>query len=217
MTANQINYARQREEVRHNIRTEHQKDRDLAIGERQAASAELQAQVASRRQSEDARHNLQTEAVNWFSAAGNLSETQRHNKELESINWFDTRSQDTYRRASASAQMQQAQAARTSAAASYLGAQASMEQARVAGTNAATRQSELAESIRHNYVMESVSKEQARASTAQAKAANVQAEVSENKSTSEKFRNYAAGGKDAVSAVRGIGDLASSILRGGFR
>lgn len=213
MTANQINYARQQEDKRHNLRSENQKDRDLAIGERQAAASELQASTAARRQSEDARHNLQTEAVNWFSAQGQLQETTRHNKELESINWFDTRSQAEYRSAEAVSSRIRAQAASTSASASMLGSQAALQQAAVASVNAATRQSELAESIRHNQQQEAIGFEQATAASVSASAASTQADVSKSKASSEKFRNYASG---VGSAASGIGSLASSILKGGF-
>lgn len=63
MTANQINYARHQEDVRHNLETESQGRQVIA---------------------ETGRHNLVTEDIGWY----NAYEAGRHNRETESIGWF---------------------------------------------------------------------------------------------------------------------------------
>lgn len=75
MTANQINYARQQEEKRHNIVSE-------GVERTKAGAQVSQAQTARLSQQETARHNQQQESVNWFQA----QEVQRHNIEQEVYN-----------------------------------------------------------------------------------------------------------------------------------
>lgn len=96
MTANQINFARHKEDSRHNRATEEAKLRDIAIGERQAYASELQAQTAAKRQLEDVRHNTESERINWFNTLQTTSEARRHNQEQEQISWFSAQAQDRH-------------------------------------------------------------------------------------------------------------------------
>lgn len=150
MTANQIAYNRQREEVRHNLVSE------LHSGQ-QAQAALSQADTAGKRQTEDARHNRETERVNWWTAQetqrhnvsqeqigwGNLDESRRHNLAQERTNQFAAESTARYQSAQSEAVLRQAAV--------------SERQAAVAERNAAVNEGNLAESIRHNGVLEAES------------------------------------------------------------
>lgn len=74
MTANQINFAKLKEDERSHRANE-------AINRQQAEAATSQAATAAARASEDQRAHQATESINWFQAA----ETQRHNREGESV------------------------------------------------------------------------------------------------------------------------------------
>lgn len=82
MTANQINYAKHREEKRHNVISEAQKERDLAIGEKNAVTSFFNAETSRLGQQETARANREKEAINWFQSR----ETARHNQAQEQYN-----------------------------------------------------------------------------------------------------------------------------------
>lgn len=99
MTANQINFARHREDVRHNIHTERQKERDLAIGEANAVTNAFSARTGRLTHEEAARHNREQESINWFDTQGRLAETTRHNQASEELGWYQhqTNLQETTR------------------------------------------------------------------------------------------------------------------------
>lgn len=186
MTANQIAYSKVREDTRHNVVSERQKDRDLAIGERTAAANELQAATAARRQSEDARHNLESERQNWFNITATTQENRRHNQEQERINWFSAQSEDTGRQRQAAVSERQATVAerqatvaergasvnernaatneanavsnRIQAEASRTSASAALRTSEANLMNAQTNQNSLAESMRHNLIAEGETK-----------------------------------------------------------
>lgn len=105
MTANQINYAKHREDVRHNLRSEQQKDRDLAIGEKNAVTNAYSAETGRLSHYETARHNREQESINWFQSR----ETARHNVVSESQ--FATQLAETQRHNVASEQLQSRQTA----------------------------------------------------------------------------------------------------------
>lgn len=140
MTANQINFAKHKEDSRHNRATEEAKLRDIAIGERQAYASEMQARTASQRQAEDARHNRESERINWFSTLQTTSEAQRHNREQEQIQWFSAQSQDRHN-------LESRQIASRQAEASALQARTAWESLGIQRFNAATaaRQATVAE------------------------------------------------------------------------
>lgn len=82
MTHNQIDFARHREERRHNIVGERETSRhnkaSESIGSISAAAAASQASASHRMATETARHNLTTENINWYTAknAAMLQEAQ---------------------------------------------------------------------------------------------------------------------------------------------
>lgn len=125
MTAQQIAYAKHREERRHNIATERLGRKQAAIAKQQADASTSQASTAAARQGEDSRHNYEQELINWF-ATRNL----------------------------ASLQQAQGQALLRQAGAAERQAGASESQARTAALNAQTRVSELGETIAHNRNVE---------------------------------------------------------------
>lgn len=144
MTANQINFANSKETKRHNLETERQKERDLAIGERTAWAAEQQAITAGARQREDARHNLESETINWFQTRGTLAETQRSNLANEEIkrSYNQQSLAETSRHNFAIEGIQDLQA-RTSAYASQVNAQAALRNAAVNERHAAVSEGQL--------------------------------------------------------------------------
>lgn len=161
MTANQINFAKQREEARHNLVSEGQKERDIAIGERTAAAAELQAQTASSRQIEDARHNQVGEQINWFSAI----ETGRHNLAGETIQ--SRLAGETVRHNRAAESVQQGTLAESIRHNKIGEAQAARD--------VTTRERAQQETARHNVAQESIGRSQVGASYAQVQASQAQA------------------------------------------
>lgn len=72
MTHNQIDYARLKEERRHNVIGEQETGRhnraSEAIGSTSASAAVSQAAASHRIASETARHNVATENINWYTA-----------------------------------------------------------------------------------------------------------------------------------------------------
>lgn len=82
MTANQIAYAKLREDSRHNRESE-------KAGHLTAQASWSQARTAASRAAEEGRHNLETERVNWW----NVQEGARHNRAQESTNAFMAESQ----------------------------------------------------------------------------------------------------------------------------
>lgn len=137
MTANQINFNNYVETKRHNQATE----RTQGI---QADAAYMQAEVARSQHQESVRHNLESERVNWWNAqeiarhnVAGEAETQRHNRDTETLNWFSANNDAVFK---------QRQAA------------ALQSQASTAERNASTRESELAETIRHSLATEEETK-----------------------------------------------------------
>lgn len=172
MTANQIAYAKVREDQRHNVATERetgrhnvvserQKDRDIAIGESTAVSQRMQAETAQARQQEDVRHNFEQEGIDWWKGRTSIQESQRHNLASEGTEAFKARSLAGYQSAQSEAVLRQAGASERQAAASERSSSAALtsagaayQSALAAGLNAQTRASELQESIRHSTVTE---------------------------------------------------------------
>lgn len=72
MTHNQIDFARHKEERRHNLVGERETIRhnkaSESIGSISAAAAASQASASHRMATETARHNLTTEDINWYTA-----------------------------------------------------------------------------------------------------------------------------------------------------
>lgn len=168
MTANQINYAKHREESRHNLVGETQRTEELRHLGTQAAAAMSQARTAASRASEEARANAEKERVNWFSAkesarhnlttegaeASKLAESIRHSKQLEYLQQRDverseaaTQSQIRLQDIQGVAQMRNASAAEQNARAALQSALARQIQA-----NASLQQ--ITELQRHNIASE---------------------------------------------------------------
>lgn len=241
MTANQIAYAKVREDQRHNVVTEgetgrhnlvteRQKDRDIAIGESTALSQRMQAETARDKQQEEVRHNFEQEGINWWSATHGLSETQRHNQALEGVETFKAQSlaglqsaqgEATLRQAAASET--QAQASLRSASAAQTSAGAAYQSALAASLNAETRQKEQSESVRHNVASERIGTTQAAASEKQASAAtrqattaakrqSVDAAVSQKNATSQRISSVASAVNAGANVLDKVSGLAKSII-----
>lgn len=88
MTANQISYARQREEARHNRVSERHEHRDVESRRISALAADSQAATASARLAEDTRHNQEGERINWFATQEEAQERRRHNMTTEGTELF---------------------------------------------------------------------------------------------------------------------------------
>lgn len=129
MTRNQIALAAHKEVVRHNRVSERHEHRDVVTRERLADASVSQAESAAR-----------NATTNWWLA----QETQRANQAKE---------QETLRHNVTTEQLQ-SYGLMTQASAMQDQARAALRQAAAAEINAATRQSELAESIRHNQAFE---------------------------------------------------------------
>lgn len=174
MTANQINYAKHREDVRHNLATEAQRDVELRHIGSQAAAALQQAATAGRAQRETERHNQEQERVNWFLgqeqqrhnvasegiASSQLAESIRHSKMTEAFQDRSTivqeelgKSQIKLQDAQGQAVLRQAAASEKQAAAASQSALAQTMQAQVAGLRQA-------EDARHNVAQEMQAKNQ---------------------------------------------------------
>lgn len=126
MTKNQIDYAKLREEQRHNIIQEKLTDREVG-------AKELTAATGFGTLNENVRHNLATE---YYSYA-NLDELRRHNVNLESVNWYEAESDRQYKQKTAET--------------GYLNAQTqSAAQLETVRHNQAVE----SETNRHNYVLE---------------------------------------------------------------
>lgn len=171
MTANQINYAKQREEARHNLVAESISHRQATASEMQGTAALRQADTARASFNEQARHNREGESINWFQQmesrrhnqaqeavqnreadthVGQLSESIRHNKVSESQKTLELDNLKRY-------QEGQVEAALQSSRAAMIGANASQRSSQAALMNAAANQAQvgissgvLSESIRNN-------------------------------------------------------------------
>lgn len=182
MTANQINYARVREDRRHNLISEKHEHEDVRTRRMTAGANVSQAETARLRQSEDARHNRMSERFNTEKLNIESAETRRHNAATEDVQRFSALAESIYKQSKAQFESRQAavsereasvrerQAAvserevssrermesveRSKAHSQYLAALASQEQAKVAGVRAETEKSQLAESIRHAQAVE---------------------------------------------------------------
>lgn len=168
MTANQINYARQREDARHNRVSERHEHGQLEVAQRTVAAKELETEISKLRQQEEGRHNREQERINWWSTTENVAETQRHNKESENQGWanIDTQRRHT-ERSDTTAERQAAVAERTATTAERqlalnaidtqsrrIQAGAAVTQANAGMQQAVNAAGSLAESIRHNQVVE---------------------------------------------------------------
>lgn len=78
MTANQINYWRQREEMRHNVASEGETSRHNKETEKAAKS---QINLGYAQLNETSRHNVASEQLSW----ANLNESKRHNVATETL------------------------------------------------------------------------------------------------------------------------------------
>lgn len=136
MTANQIAFARHKEESRHNRVSERHEHRSI---EQQGA-----------RYAEEARHNQETERVNWWSA----QEQGRHNQATEATAQFSANALRDFQINQSEALLRQAGVAERRADIDYADLankyRTSVANARNAATNernAATREAELRQSI----------------------------------------------------------------------
>lgn len=233
MTANQIAYAKLREDQRHNVVSEGQKDRDLAIGESTAVSQRIQAETASRRQSEDARHNFEQESIDWWKNQSTIRETSRHNRQAEVTEIERVRSLAGLQQAQSRAALIQANASERQAAAQERSSMASQISASAAQTSAAAsylassiRGLELQETSRHNVETESIGRTDATSKRITAQAAQSQAstasgklklesEVNRKNATSQRISAVAQAVNAGARAVTAVGGLAKSIVKGG--
>lgn len=157
MTANQIAYAKHREEARHNRVSEAHEHRDVSSREQTAAANYWQAATASARATEEARHNKAVEnQTAWFNRA-QIGEQERANREKEQISWYSATSEDAYRRSTATSQMRQASVAERNATTQWMQlgneemkARASLLQAQASHRQAKVREDELSETIAQN-------------------------------------------------------------------
>lgn len=168
MTANQINYAKHQEDVRHNKATEAQRDQELVHIGTQAQAAMRQATIASRSQREAVRHNQEQERVNWFLgqeqqrhnvasegiASSQLAESIRHSKATESFQDRSTIVQEELGKSQIKLQDAQGQAVLRQAGASEVQARASMTSALAQQIQAQVSQQRQAEDARHNLATE---------------------------------------------------------------
>lgn len=234
MTANQIAYARHQEDKRHNLALESQGQEELKYKKGTSDAALMQAEVAKIRAVEEGRHNLISEQISSKIASeserhnvemesaqkGALAESIRHNMFGEELSAKSATSLIKLQDRQGVAVLQQAQASLSQAAAAHISAAAAQEQARVAGVNAATRQSELAETIqhnaitrnevaRHNEAMEINDSVKAGAATSQAESAAKQAQAAAVRSGVD----FANGAMDALP-TSGLGSSILGIVRG---
>lgn len=131
MTANQINFARHKEEVRHNRVTE----------------------------AEMGRHNKATESVGWAGVSATyagIAETARHNQVMEDQGWYTAKGQVSLWGNQGEAVLMQAFAAQQNADSNTMNALTNQDNARTNALNAQTRISELGEQMRHNIAFEGI-------------------------------------------------------------
>lgn len=164
MTANQIEYAKHLETGRHNRVSERHEHQDVQSRRMTAEANQRNATTNWFAAQEQQRHNYNTESAT-FAANAELvrhnmesekvaglqaSETARHNKATERTALYGAINQATYWNRTASAKLQEIGVAQRNADTNRMQAESAKMQAHAAATNAATRQSELAESIRRN-------------------------------------------------------------------
>lgn len=147
MTANQIAYAKQQEEARHNRELESLTRSQNVAAIESAVAAQRQARVAAQRQQEDARHNVVAEQINWFSASRGLEETTRHNMASEAISRMQAESQVTYQQRAAAVAERQAAVAEINAQSQRISAQSALRTsiAQATSATAAMRQAAVSE------------------------------------------------------------------------
>lgn len=136
MTANQINYARHREDNRHNLETERQ-GRDVIT--------------------ETHRHNVEQEKIGWGNVGvgyAQVAEAKRHNIATERINWYDVNSQRDLRRKQGSLYDTQRELAATQSKVQQQDADTRRYQAQTEQRKLEAQQRRDEETRRHNYVME---------------------------------------------------------------
>nr|AVX53500.1 putative ORF1 [Marmot picobirnavirus] len=193
MTANQIAYNRQREEVRHNAELEKQGRIHLAhehatagASVKQAEAAVSQAGTAALSQKETARHNAQQEQINWWYNSAYANEMRRHNMEGEAINRIQVDNLHEYQLAQGQAALRQAAVSERQASVaernattqerelenSRLRSQASYLSAQAGWVSAQANQMRVTEEYRHNRVQESI---QSQAQRSEAKYRNASA------------------------------------------
>lgn len=149
MTANQIAYAKHREESRHNLVSERHEHQDVK-------SRRLTAEAAGRNalaNSMNAETNARNATTNWWAA----QEQGRHNLETERISQYSADATRAFQLQQGEALLRQAAVSERQASVSEANSQsmakqaeAAVRQAAIAAQNATTRENELAASIRAN-------------------------------------------------------------------
>lgn len=237
MTANQINYAKHREEGRHNRTLEEIEREKLVTAQHQADTQRYQARTAKRVAQEQERANRAREEYNWWSFGQTLSEQNRHNVEQENVSRSglaetirhntvsETLAQQDYQSMAAlrsqqgEASLMQAQASQRSAEANYRSATAALQQATVAGIRAETEKSQLAELIRHNSIneaelnrhnvaSEAISQYQAENADRSSRAAAMQAQTARGELNLSRSQ---AGAKKFGIISEGVKDITQSV------
>lgn len=201
MTQNQINYAKLREDIRHNVATEGYTGVELAEGQRHNTATEQEAY----------RHNVAGEQLNWY----NAGETQRHNVKTEDLSWYLAPSQKEVNESSANYNDTRSEVAR---------GELDLHQAELDLKN------KIADMDWYK-IYYSIQNDQERIAVAQQQAdtaANrVQAEIErwlrdyefdvtqyresgKAQEVSQTVRNYVAAGKDATDIAQGVYDLVTA-------
>lgn len=164
MTANQIEYAKHLETGRHNRVSERHEHQDVQSRRMTAEANQRNATTNWFAAQEQQRHNYNTESATFAANAeverhnreserltgSQLSESVRHNRATERTALYGAVSQSNYWNRSIGAKLKEISVAERNADTNRMQAESSRVQARAAARNAATRQSELAESIRRN-------------------------------------------------------------------
>lgn len=233
MTANQIAYARHREDARHNRMTERAGFAQAKASMLQAQAAGTQAAAAKLRQSEELRHNQQTEAINWF-VSEQTAQLQQAQRELaiRDAASHERQAEAAYR--SSSAALAQA-AAQQSAVAESIRHNLSVEnetrrfnieqmdqQALRNSIQSAYNVASITEQQRHNAAVEGVQQQgaissymQARAALQQAESAKVRAGAAVTSAEAAQSQAGAAWLRSGSQAARTAFDIAQNLL-GGF-
>lgn len=170
MTANQIAYAKHKEDVRHNVETERQNLIHLRhehttsrASKTQAEAAISQAETAAGKLAEDSRKNRANEQINWWYNSAMANEVKRHNLETETTNRFQADSLREYQLKQGEALLRNAAVAERNATVnerelenSSTRARASLTSANAAWVNAQTSRANVQELIRSNKANEAM-------------------------------------------------------------
>lgn len=214
MTTNQIAFNRYLEEVRHNKELEGIEARKASSGEVSAQASQYQAETGRMSHFETQRHNLADEVVKQGQLqvqTAAQAENERHNQVSESIERLKSDRSYELGKYSNESERLRAQAAQISAGASVLGAQASQVSAASQAKQADVAASRQAEDARHNAVLESISRTQARAATTSAIGARLRGEASLRQATVAQemlpYNKASAVAQVVSSGVRSVKDL----------